>query len=173
MTFYAGIGSRETPNSICGNMTRLASFLALEGYTLRSGNAVGADQAFHAGAKSGDGASAIFLPFVSYNTNTTYGRKDRVLGAPSKEAYVIAQQHHPTWWHLSAWAKTMHARNAHIVLGHDLDSPVRFVVCWTPKGRVTGGTGQALRMAEHYDIPVFNLGLLSLEYVINRIKESS
>ena len=33
-----------------------------------------------------------------------------------------------------------------------------FVLCWTPYGAAAGGTGQALRIAEHHHIPVFNLG---------------
>ncbi len=44
------------------------------------------------------------------------------------------------------------------VLGPDLKSPSSMVVAWTPGGAVTGGTGQALRMAETYQIPVRNLG---------------
>lgn len=46
--------------------------------------------------------------------------------------------------------------------GH-LDDPAAFVLCWTPDGSLdgtgsdTGGTGQALRIAAAYDVPVFNL----------------
>jgi hypothetical protein len=43
------------------------------------------------------------------------------------------------------------------MLGSDLKSPVNMVVCWTPRGEATGGTGQAIRMARHYGIPVYNL----------------
>jgi hypothetical protein len=31
------------------------------------------------------------------------------------------------------------------------------VVCWTKDGKSSGGTGQALRIAEYYSIPIFNL----------------
>ena len=47
--YYAGIGSRETPEDVCGRMTKLASILERKGYTLRSGGAVGADTAFAGG----------------------------------------------------------------------------------------------------------------------------
>lgn len=43
------------------------------------------------------------------------------------------------------------------MLGADLHSPSKFIVCWTRDGGATGGTGQALRIADHYEIPVFNL----------------
>ena len=55
-------------------------------------------------------------------------------------------------------ARKFHARNCYQVLGKDLQSPSNFVLCWTPGGAVTGGTGQALRIAIDRGIPVFNMG---------------
>ena len=56
------------------------------------------------------------------------------------------------------------ARNAMQVLGPNLDDPSAFIVCWTPDASdgsktspKTGGTGQALRIAHEYKIPVYNL----------------
>ena len=52
------------------------------------------------------------------------------------------------------------ARNICQVLGEDPTDPSGYskvVVCWTPKGGIIGGTGQALRIAKRYDIPVLNL----------------
>ena len=48
-----------------------------------------------------------------------------------------------------------------IALGPILDDPVEFIICWTPGGKVTGGTGQAIRIAKDLDIRVFNLALRS------------
>ena len=48
------------------------------------------------------------------------------------------------------------ARNTYQVLGLDLMSPVDFVICWTPLGRDDGGTGQAIRIANAHNIPVYN-----------------
>jgi hypothetical protein len=48
-------------------------------------------------------------------------------------------------------------RNSFQVLGPDLQSPVSFVVCWTTGGKISGGTGQALRIAKDLSIPIFNL----------------
>ena len=61
--------------------------------------------------------------------------------------------------------RSLHARNCHQVLGPDQASPARFVLCWTPDasldgcGQDVGGTGQALRIAHHYGVPVFNIAL--------------
>ena len=39
-----------------------------------------------------------------------------------------------------------------------LDEPdSEFVICWTHDGTDVGGTGQAIRIANHYGIPVFNM----------------
>jgi hypothetical protein len=49
------------------------------------------------------------------------------------------------------------------VLGAGLDRPSDFVLCWTADGstdgaaRSTGGTGQALRTAAAFGVPVLNL----------------
>jgi hypothetical protein len=47
-------------------------------------------------------------------------------------------------------------RNALQILGRYGSTPVKFVVCWTKDGKNTGGTGQALRIADYFHIPVFN-----------------
>ena len=82
---------------------------------------------------------------------------------PKREAYELAAEIHPAWLKCSEAAQKLHARNMHQVLGWDLDDPVKMVICWTPDGATdetgtsTGGTGQAIRLANMYEIPVFNL----------------
>lgn len=149
MKFYAGIGSRQTPSTVLMYMTRLAKRLAELGFVLRSGGAGGADTAFEAGAGE---AKEIFLPWKGFN-----GNKSR-LYSQSDEAYAMAARFHPNWNACTRGARAMHARNCHQVLGADLDDPVQFVLCWTPNGTGSGGTGQAIRIARHYEIPVFDLG---------------
>jgi hypothetical protein len=46
-----------------------------------------------------------------------------------------------------------------IILGKRLNDPVSLVICWTEGGKPKGGTAQGIRIAEHYGIPVFNLGI--------------
>jgi hypothetical protein len=154
--FYAGVGSRRTPPDVLGLMTRLATRLAALGFVLRSGGAEGADSAFEAGAGE---AAQVFLPWPGFNGRRSY------FCQPSAEALVMAGLLHPAWAHLSQGAQKLHARNCHQVLGPELQSPVLFVLCWTPDGAqteadtsaATGGTGQAIRLASRQAIPVFNL----------------
>jgi hypothetical protein len=70
----------------------------------------------------------------------------------------MAKQFHPAWNRCSPGARKLHARNCFQVMGRDLNSPVDFIICWTRGGLGGGGTGQALRIAKHYNIPVFDLG---------------
>lgn len=147
MRHYAGIGSRKTPDEILKVMTRLGYWLWQDAYTLRSGGAAGADKAFEVGCDAAHGQKEIFtadnfdIPEWAFNTVEVY---------------------HPAPHKLSDYAWRLHARNAMILLGADGASRVNFIVCWTPNGAVTGGTGQALRIAEDYGIPVRNLAHIGI-----------
>lgn len=155
---YAGIGSRRTPPLILGVMEAIGETLAREGWILRSGHAPGADQAFEKGAGE---AAEVYLPWPGFEGEVPiYGRP---LYQASPTAHAIAADHHPAWPRLKDAVRSLHARNAHQVLGLELDAPSSFVICWTPDGSLdgrggkSGGTGQALRIAAAYGVPVFNL----------------
>ena len=86
------------------------------------------------------------------------------------ETERIASEVHPAWDRCNEWARGMHSRNCHQILGYDLQSPVDAVICWTPDGKIQGGTATAIRISMKYDIPVFNLGVLDKKSVLNDIK---
>ena len=86
------------------------------------------------------------------------------------ETERIASEVHPAWDRCNEWARGMHSRNCHQILGYDLQSPVDAVICWTPDGKIQGGTSTALRISMKYDIPVFNLGVSDKKSVLNDIK---
>ena len=87
------------------------------------------------------------------------------------ETERIASEVHPAWDRCNEWARGMHSRNCHQILGYDLQSPVDAVICWTPNGKTQGGTATAIRIAMKYDIPVFNLGTKDKESVLQSIKK--
>lgn len=151
---YAGIGSRKTPEEILAKMTNLGYHLAKHGFTLLSGGAAGADTAFEQGCDQAAGMKEIFIPWKGFQ-----GRTSGIIDT-SPRAMQIARTFHPAWSALTEGAKKLMARNSHQVLGMDLQSPVDFVVCWTPEdhnGVPQGGTSQAIRIAVANGIPVFNL----------------
>jgi hypothetical protein len=139
MNYYAGIGSRETPNEILEIMENLSKKLELEGYILRSGHAIGADQAFESG--------------IINNINKEIFIADQA----TPEAIKYASNFHPYWNHCNDYIKKLHGRNAMIILGKDLNTPVKFVICWTKNGKNLGGTGLSIRIATKNNIKIFNL----------------
>lgn len=151
--FYTGVGSRQTPQAIQGGMAYVAQLLSNMGWVLRSGGAIGADKAFQTGAKAS--LAEIYRPLGEQRYPTELW----------EQAMQIAASTHPAWNHCSDYAKALHTRNVFQVLGGDLNTPSRFVLCWTPDGaeytretsRATGGTGTAIRIADMYGVPVFNL----------------
>lgn len=153
---YAGIGSRETPANILTRMWELGYELAERGWILRSGHAGGADMAFEMGCIAASGTKEIYLPWSGFN------------GAPEAPDYIsgtnsdhlaIAANFHPAWSRCSAAAKRLHGRNVCQILGSDLNTKADMVICWTKNGLAGGGTGQAIRIARAYGVPVFDLAL--------------
>jgi hypothetical protein len=147
-------------------MQNLALTWGREEHTLRSGGAKGADSAFEQGALASGGPLEIF-----YTDKVRIGYADIHYDPDSKsnissydpdmlqQAMEIAKEHHPNWGACSSYARKLHARNSFIILGACLNNPVDEVVCWTPGGKLKGGTAQGLRIAKNYDVNVSNLGL--------------
>ena len=163
MKYYAGIGSRTITDIMAYDMKNLAWKLKVMGYTLRSGNATGSDQAFAAGAKE---KAQIWLPWHDFEMDFQLRYPDADYKQVQKtdvESWDSVEKFHPYYEEMSEGdAKSFYTfmsfmiRNYRQVRGlNEPDS--EFVICWTHDGTDVGGTGQAMRIAHHYHIPVFNL----------------
>lgn len=152
MIYYAGIGSRETSKEILEHFEYIAGVLANKGFTLRSGGAKGADSAFENGCDKAKGLKEIFLPWRGFENSISQ------LYNISEEAMKIAATYHPYWYNLSQGAQKLQARNSYQVLGYNLNTYSDFIICWTKGGKGSGGTGQAIRIAKAYNVPVFDFG---------------
>jgi O-acetyl-ADP-ribose deacetylase (regulator of RNase III) len=139
--FYAGFGARQAPQDILDKMTSIAAYLEALGYTLRSGGAIGSDSAFEKGVY---GFKSIFL------------KNDA-----TPEALELSSKYHPNWNCLKEYERSLHGRNAQILLGRKLNMPVDFGICWTPGGKEIGGTGQTIRIAKAYGIKIYNIAIES------------
>lgn len=176
---YAGIGSRETTQDVCDDMTAAARVLEARGFTLRSGFAGGADTAFELGTKI-ESQREIFAPWKGFGSNPNSKHEKvrwdqirrheemtgerfvpataRLLeGDMARRSEELAAPHHPNWDRLPDGHRKLHSRNMGQVLGPRLDVPARFEMAWTIDGKATGGTGQAIRVAEASGIPVLNM----------------
>lgn len=140
-------------------MYKTAVLLAQDGYCCNTGAALSSDQAFANGADSvGECLLELKLPWPNYEHEWRTSLK-HVQGVTiinplfDKAAFDSVTQFHPAPAGLKQSVVKLHARNYLIING------VRFVVCWTPNGNIVGGTGQALRIALHMNIPIYNLGI--------------
>lgn len=154
MRYYAGIGSRQAPtrwgpDSLYNDIYLVSCYMYKNEFILRSGGAPGADTMFE--KSSNMPTDEIYLPWKGFNGNTS------PLYNLTPEAFELAKKYHPAWDRLSDAAKKLMARNSYQVLGYDLKTPVELIICWTPEGKESGGTSQAMRIAKDYDIPIVNL----------------
>ena len=151
---YAGIGSRSLSQDDLHLCFLLGAYLGKLGWTLHTGAAQGADQAFANGALSVGGKVNLFLPWYSYE-------EEWVREAAIKGAYVITNlhdtalqsvdKHHPNPKNLSQGVKKLHARNYMIV------EDTKFVLA-IPSNKIgKGGTGQGMRVASSLGKEVIDL----------------
>ena len=154
--YYAGVGSEETPQEVLDNMTALASELEKEGYVLRSGGAVGADQAFSKGVSNIKNKKIYFDSDIEHDVYGTAKQADKILEETHPKIDKIKK---------GTRSRNLLARDGYQVFGERFDSPAAFIICWTNDGATsyeqtsatTGGTGQAIRLGSRKGIPVINM----------------
>lgn len=149
---FAGVGSRETPESVLGLMREVGGLLSEMGWALRTGEAVGADSAFREGVEATGKTGEIFtikprpdIPGSVFDLRPVHMR--------------MLNSVHPKPERLSEAGRKLMARNGSQVFGTDFREPSDLVICWTVGGKGGGGTGQAIRLARSVGIPVLDLGL--------------
>jgi hypothetical protein len=89
LKWYAGIGSRETPDFVNNIFEyNISTSLCRQGYILRSGSAPGADSAFERGCDSLKGRKEIWLPWRGFEGNQSN------LIVHKEEAFILAEHYH-------------------------------------------------------------------------------
>jgi hypothetical protein len=171
----AGIGSRETPKDILSEMESLGVWCAINKIWIRSGHAEGADYAFETGAQE---FCITYEPWRNFNDGKLKRTRAKVCIPPDQKWMdELVQQFHPAPDKLSAGARKLMARNGCQLFGSDIEKHhlwSKAVVCWTSDGKASGGTGQAIRIANQYKIPVMNMywpQFSTADKVIARLKE--
>ncbi len=139
-------------------MVEIGSYLEENKYILRSGGAMGSDSAFEDGVKS-HLRKDIFLPWKDFNRNKSSLILNESTELESDKAWALAKKFHPRWKSLTENRKKLMARNSFQVLGEFIDPADKsdFLVCWTNEAKYVGGTSQAMRIADYYKIPIYNL----------------
>lgn len=169
---YTGIGSRNLSKDQYKFCKNIAKEMAIHGWILRSGGAPGADSAFEEGCNEVDGEKEIFLPWHGFNNNRSK------YFSPTLEAYDMARKFHPNYSSLSSGTIKLMARNSHQIFGKNMNESVNIVLysaLETQCGIVLGGTGQAVRIAKYYKIPVINLYYiyeLDPKFIVDQVKHA-
>lgn len=105
----------------------------------------------------------VFLPWNGFNK--CYANHEGYIDTTKLTAYTTAQELaeglHPNWAACSRGGKALHTRNCMQILGTDMKTPSKFVLCYgvptDDKGNVKGGTGQACRLAIREDVRILDL----------------
>lgn len=173
---YTIVGSRETPDDILHLMTKLVYKLAERGWCGRSGGADGVDTCLEDGVRSYisvtelpdnfiDTLQEVYLPWKDFNgrDSDSEGYYTSPYMDNKHEAEKLASELHPAWDKCSQGAKKLHTRNVYQVLGKDLKSPSKFLICYAKpvgkEGQVKGGTNTAVKLALDNNVEVFNMYL--------------
>lgn len=142
----AGIGSRQTPLSVCVQMVQIGAWCLANQIEVRSGHAEGADYAFERGAARN---CTVFLPWAGFN------KQLEMLGSPivvEEDFDLELRKYHPAYSRLTPGAKKLMGRNVCQVKYNNIF--VDAVVCWRVK---QGGTDFALSIARDFQIPIINM----------------
>jgi hypothetical protein len=184
--YYTGIGSRKTPLNILIMMAKISNILEKKGYTLRSGSAVGADSAFELGLESPHTSGDIYIPYLGFDKKMGKNNNKIKYIVPffNKDLYfeantmIMKDDLHKKWQYMKQdYVWKLHNRNVFQILGNDLKTPAKFVICYTSDGAIdydstdtgsTGGTGTAINLASKKNISVFNLKLKEHEDRLNK-----
>ncbi len=163
--YYAGIGSRETPEQILRLMARLGRTLTDKGFSLASGDAKKADYAFYTGARLSPNfyntAPRIYLSRDGYKGRFHDPANGFIDAQRYPEQFAKAQKMafdvRGGWGGLNDWGIELHTRNVFQILGHSLECPVRGVYFYaephrTKKDHVSGGTNTAIQIARAFGI---------------------
>ena len=178
---YTGVGARNTPKKILKLMKKIGYYMVSKNVILRSGGAEGADTAFQKGCEKWckennvkfKDRQCIIIPWNNFNNHTV--NVDKGITTDNHWlSYDITIDTHPNDKNLKDAHMKLMQRNVTQVYGYEPHDQSGLLICWTPDGavekttQISGGTGQAIRLAINGDVEVFNL---KNKKHINRIKE--
>lgn len=146
---FTGVGSRVITGNIFNLLCHIGLLLKDNGWICRTGTAKGSDAAFRVSYENKFSNLEVYKPEDIINNK--YGNADL--------AKRIVRNYHPCYDRIQCeFSQALLARNVYQVLGSDLNTPSEIVFCYTDNGETVGGTSIAIKIAQHYGIPIVNLG---------------
>ena len=156
--------------------SEVALKFAEAGFILRSGNAKGADDiaqtaymdAFRQGKITKEHFE-VYLPWNGFRRGSD-GYEHCIFHPITSRAKDMARDVHPRPERLTTNTISLHGRNVYQIFGHDFNTPVDIVVCYTANGMVEGGTATAINLALNAGIRVINIAQGDLIDRLNEIE---
>lgn len=156
---YGVAGNENPPAQVIAAIERLVKLLEQRGYTMRSGGVRGVEDIAEKSIPP-NGKMEIHLPWRDFE------QKASRYTFNSDHAKAIARMFHPAFDTMKPAGQAFLCKNARVILGNNMKSPVLFLLVWTEDGaetlveRVarTGYAGHSISIAAHLGVPVFNLG---------------
>ena len=149
---------------------------ALAGFILRSGNARGADEIAQSAymdvyrqGKVTKEHFEVYLPWTGFRRGSD-GYEHCIFHPVTARAKDMAKDVHPRPERLTTNTISLHGRNVYQIFGHDFNTPVDIVVCYTTNGMVEGGTATAINLALNAGIKVINVAQGELIDRLNEIE---
>jgi len=150
----------EVPGETIILIEQLTKLLISKGFTYRfDGNVQ--DKASLQGYSAGKSRSEIYLPWKGFNKDVT-----AKLNRPSEKAYGHAALFHKAFNKLPPTVRAIVARNVHMLIGDECNTPLNLFITYTPDGaetkadvdyKTTGNMSFMIYACEDLGIPVFNL----------------
>jgi hypothetical protein len=158
-TFTVASAKGNVPDEVLNKLNPFLETLTDYGFTFRSSVDTRDNLTMYVDGKFQ--RKEIYLPFKKFNQSVT-----AKLTRPSKFAYELTAKFHKAFDKLSHPVKGFLARNTHLILGGDCDTPINFIIIYTECGIETakgikfetaGNASYFITVADDLNIPIFNL----------------
>lgn len=153
---FAVTSNRDVPDSIKNRAIELTRTLVNKGHTARVGVL--------------DGLEAMVNSAVTQNTECHipfrgFAQSESKFNFSTPECLAIARHFATGFDQLKPAIQSFMGKNVRLILGNKNQSLIQFLVCYTEDGAEstkevtsrTGICGHAIKVADYYNIPVFNL----------------
>ena len=150
----------DVPGEVVLLIEQLTKLLISKGFTLRyDGNKQ--DKAATQAYTAGKSRCETYLPWKGFNKDLT-----AKLNKPSEKAYGYASTFHKAFNKIPPTVRAIVARNVHVMLGDESNTPLNLFITYTPDGaetkadvkyETTGNMAFYIYACEDLGIPVFNL----------------
>ena len=158
---YVGIGQLTVTDEVREWLADFASRVAHCGWHLRSGANNGVDTVFE---QNSGGKFNVYLPWNKFGRRPS-GRRFTV--CEELPAYDLAKEQlfneHPKPDALDAKMVKLLVRARFEILGDDLNTPCKFVACYSEAGLDAAAVREAVRLARERGIPVFDLASMKAQ----------